>query len=57
MYYSGQVDSFTHFHSLTAILVLKNGSIVCTQEPTIDQIFREVANSGDPCKGIAMGTG
>ncbi len=44
------------FHSLTVILVLKNGSIVGTQEPTIDQIFREVGKCGDPCKGVGMGT-
>ena len=44
------------FHSLTVILVLKNGTIVSTREPTIDQIFTEIKKCRDPCKAIGWDT-
>ncbi|PQJ54118.1 hypothetical protein [Psychrosphaera saromensis] len=51
---SGNVDSAFQAHSLYVELHLKDGSIVKTTSPKIDEILREIRRCGKKCTGISM---
>ncbi len=53
---SGQVQGAFQAHNLQVYLYLKDGSIVETKEPHIDDIYDEIAKCGDPCKDIIVAT-
>jgi len=53
---SGDVTAVAQLHSLEVTLELKDGSIITTTEPNIDDIFHEVEKSGSPCQGITLAT-
>jgi hypothetical protein len=53
---SGEVEQVFQLHNLTVTLIFKDGQQVKTVEPTIDAIFKEVQNCGNPCSNIALAT-
>lgn len=53
---TGDVEMVAQFHSLEVTLTLKDGTEIHTVEPTIDAIFDEVANCGQPCSQILLAT-
>lgn len=53
---SGNVSSVMQTHHLDVSLVLRDGSMVITKEPRIDEIGREIAACGSPCNGIIYAT-
>ena len=53
---SGEVVAVAQLHSLEVILELKDGSMIATTEPNIDDIFHEVERCGSPCQGIVLAT-
>ena len=53
---SGEVVGVYQLHSLEVTLELRNGSMITTREPNIDDIFREVERCGSPCQGIMLAT-
>lgn len=54
--YSGQVRNVMQTHALEITLILKNGKIIKTKEPGIDDIFEEINKCGNSCKGIGIAT-
>jgi|SRR6267143_6157296 hypothetical protein len=54
--YTGQVTSVFQSHHLDVTLVLKNGTVMTTKEPTIDAIFHEIQKCGEPCQNIERAT-
>ncbi len=54
--YSGNVTLAVQFHNLTVLLTMKDGTVVVTHEPAIDQIFEEGGKCGEPCKNTVLGT-
>ena len=53
---TGEVEMVAQLHSLEVILTLKDGTEICTVEPTIDAIFQEVQKCGQLCSQIVLGT-
>lgn len=53
---SGEVEGVFQLHSLRVTLELKDGSMITTTEPNIDDIFHEVERCGSPCQGIVLAT-
>ena len=53
---SGQVEGVMEAHSLDVSLRLKNGSLIKTKEPSIGDIFDEIAKCGVPCESIVIAT-
>ena len=53
---TGQVTRVIQTHHLDVSLLLKNGTVLTTKEPTIDAISYEIGKCGDPCKSIVFGT-
>lgn len=53
---SGDVEMVTQLHSLDVTLTMKDGSVIHTVEPTIDAIFAEIEQCGEPCSQIMMAT-
>jgi hypothetical protein len=53
---SGQVKVATQTHQRDVIFVLKNGQIIQTVEPEIDELFREIRYCGAVCAGITQAT-
>ncbi|MGD2252286.1 MAG: hypothetical protein PVF70_05145 [Anaerolineales bacterium] len=53
---SGEVVGAYQLHSLEVTLELRDGSMITTWEPNIDDIFREVERCGSPCQGIVLAT-
>jgi hypothetical protein len=53
---SGHVVEVMQLHNLSVTLRMDDGSLIKTVEPLIDEIFREVAQCGQPCKGIILVT-
>jgi hypothetical protein len=53
---SGEVVGAYQLHSLEVTLELRDGSMITTQEPNIDDIFREVERCGSACQGIVLAT-
>ena len=54
--HSGQVVEAGQSHSLSVGLLLKDGTILHTVEPTIDAIWYEIQKCGDVCAGIKFQT-
>lgn len=54
--YSGNVTFAMQFHNLTVLLTMKDGTVVFTHEPAIDQIFEAAGKCGEPCEGVVWGT-
>ncbi|MDO8604269.1 MAG: hypothetical protein Q7K40_02620 [bacterium] len=54
--HSGQVKKIMQTHALEITLILKNGKIINTKEPGIDDIFEEINKCGNSCKGISIAT-
>lgn len=52
----GQVASVSQSHNLDVILYLKDGTIINTKEPNMDDIIIEVQKCGEPCKDILIAT-
>lgn len=52
----GEVVAVFQLHSLEVTLELKDGSMITTMEPNIDDIFHEVEKCGSPCQGIMLAT-
>jgi hypothetical protein len=53
---SGQVAQVTQLHSLEVRLLLKDGRMVVTTEPAIDDVFELVRQCGAPCDDIVLVT-
>ena len=53
---SGVVERVAQTHDLDVELLLKDGTTITTQEPAIDDIFREITACGSPCASIALVT-
>ncbi len=53
---SGEVVGVYQLHSLKVTLELRDGSMITTMEPRIDDIFHEVEKCGAPCEGIVLAT-
>lgn len=53
---SGEVVYAIQSHSLEVVLTLRDGRIIVSVEPTIDEVFRVVDRCGDPCAGISLAT-
>jgi len=51
---SGKVSYVIQTHSLDVRLGLKDGGIIKTREPKIDDILREIEKCGDLCKDIQV---
>lgn len=54
--YTGDVEMVMQAHSLDVMLIMKDGSEIHTIEPTIDAVFAEIDQCGQPCSGIIMAT-
>ncbi len=52
----GEVAQVTQLHNLTVFLTLKDGNMVQTVEPNIDDVFDVVDQCGDPCSDIIIAT-
>jgi hypothetical protein len=53
---SGEVQGVYQLHSREVTLHLKDGSWIKTEEPNLDDIFREVEKCGAPCEGVTLAT-
>jgi hypothetical protein len=53
---TGEVKEVFQSHNLNVTLTLKNGTIISTQEPAIDNIFEEIEKCGKPCNNIILST-
>ncbi len=53
---SGEVEIASQSHSLDVELFLKDGRIINTVEPGIDDIFDEIDACGEPCAEIILMT-
>jgi hypothetical protein len=53
---SGHVVGVAQLHDLTVYLEMDDGSQIKTVEPSIDEIFNEVAKCGQPCEGMVLAT-
>lgn len=53
---SGQVAQIFQLHNLTVTLALKDGRVVTTREPAIDDVFAVVEDCGAPCADILIAT-
>jgi PBP1b-binding outer membrane lipoprotein LpoB len=53
---SGEVVGVYQLHSLKITLELRDGSMITTMEPRIDDVFHEVEKCGAPCQGIILAT-
>jgi hypothetical protein len=53
---NGEVKQIFQSHQLDVILTLKNGAELHTEEPKIDDIFKEVEKCGEICKDIILAT-
>jgi hypothetical protein len=53
---TGEVEMVAQLHSLDVILTMKSGAEIHTVEPTIDAIFQEVEQCGQPCNQILLAT-
>lgn len=51
-----EVKSIIQSHDLDVSIVLKNGKVFDTNEPRIDDIFKEIVKCGENCKSIIMVT-
>lgn len=49
---SGQVAKVYYASTQHVTLVLKDGSVALTMEPTFDEVLRVIERCGDACKGI-----
>ena len=54
--HTGEVEMVMQAHSLDVTLIMKGGSEIHTVEPTIDAIFAEIDQCGQPCSEIIMAT-
>ncbi|MDP3043127.1 MAG: hypothetical protein Q8N21_01880 [bacterium] len=54
--YSGQVIKVSQSHNLDVEFVLRNGNIINTKEPYIDEIFKEMKKCGRMCNNITPAT-
>lgn len=54
--HTGEVDMVMQAHSLDVTLIMKDSSEIHTVEPTIDAIFAEIDQCGQPCSEIIMAT-
>lgn len=54
--YSGQVIKVSQSHNLDVEFVLRNGNIINTKEPYIDEIFKEIKKCGRTCNNIIPAT-
>lgn len=54
--HNGQVRNVMQTHALDITLILKNGKIIKTKEPGIDDILEEINKCGNSCKGIGIAT-
>ncbi|HJW91116.1 MAG TPA: hypothetical protein VJ436_10795 [Anaerolineales bacterium] len=52
----GQVAEATQFHSMKVILVLKDGRVVSTYEPAIDEVLAVIEQCADICSDIIVAT-
>jgi PBP1b-binding outer membrane lipoprotein LpoB len=53
---SGDVEMVAQLHSLDVYLTLTDGTEIHTVEPSIDAIFQEVEQCGQPCREIVLAT-
>ncbi len=53
---SGQVEQVVQLHSLEVRLYLKDGRVLVTTEPHIDEVFAVVDQCGEPCADIILAT-
>jgi inhibitor of cysteine peptidase len=53
---NGQVSEVTQLHSLEVRLLLRDGNIVVTTEPEIDEVFRVLDECGLPCSDVLVAT-
>ncbi len=54
--YSGKVATVVQAHSLDITIIMDDGSMIHTVEPSIDEIFRVIEQCGEPCRDIAQAT-
>ncbi len=52
----GNVIQITQTHALCIDITLKNETVIHTEEPVIDDIFKKIQECGDPCKDIIIAT-
>jgi hypothetical protein len=52
----GQVAEVTQFHSMKVILKLKDGRVVSTFEPAIDEVLAVIEECGEMCSDIVIAT-
>jgi hypothetical protein len=52
----GNVSQVTQLHNLTVFLTLKDGTMLETVEPAIDDVFNVIDQCGDPCSDIVIAT-
>ena len=52
----GYVRQISQSHNLEVVLMLKNGRIIKTIEPSIDEIFRKIEKCGKICKNVGIAT-
>ena len=53
---TGEVESVFQTHDLAVTFHMKDGSVIETTEPVIDDIFRLVDECGDPCADVTLAT-
>jgi len=53
---NGDISEAYQSHTLHVTLVKKNGDIILTIEPSIDEVFRVLDRCGDSCKDVIRAT-
>ncbi len=53
---NGEVAEIVQLHSLEVKLTLKNGSMLSTTEPAIDDVFKVIDECGEKCADISVAT-
>ena len=51
-----EVKQVTQTHDQQVTLLLKDGRMLITREPSIDEVFKVIEQCGDPCKEIVVAT-